>query len=478
MRKITQFLILVFIFLLAVHTAYASSFDINATPVKDKIVVDDVALFDINIRNNLATSEEFTIKKTGYPFWDMYTKPLQNPIIVTVPANSNVIVQLYVSPLHITSVDTYTLDVGVVLERLREEQKVPVTIAIISTEPLIGGYIPTVLATASVVPENIDPRNEFIIRIKLNNQNVINYTNLTVKLESGLVNDEVYYSLEPKEDKTLEIRKKIDSRTIPQQDRLTVTVLKDDRVIVSPTEAEFSVAEYVEKEDLKREELLLKTKSGIKISSNNPDFKGITKIETSPIKNLFLTTSPRARTVKENDRYYLVWDISLGSDGSMSMYVTENYRPLVIIIALIIVAVALYFLFRSPLVVRKSIVNVGMSDGGIAEAKIVVRVKNRSAKPIANIEIMDNVPHIANVEKELSIGSMQPHAILQHPKKGIMIKWNIESLEAGDERVLSYKMKSRLSILGEFNLPAANARTKIGDRVIITNSNRVSVGGG
>ena len=58
-----------------------------------------------------------------------------------------------------------------------------------------------------------------------------------------------------------------------------------------------------------------------------------------------------------------------------------------------------------------------------------------------------------------------------------MIKWNIESIEPGDERVLSYKMRSRLSILGEFNLPAANARTKIGNKVIITNSNRVSVGG-
>ena len=63
------------------------------------------------------------------------------------------------------------------------------------------------------------------------------------------------------------------------------------------------------------------------------------------------------------------------------------------------------------------------------------------------------------------------------PKKGVMIKWNIETLEAGDERVLSYKMKSRLSILGEFNLPAATARTKIGNKVIISNSNRVSVGG-
>ena len=477
MGKIIQFFILASIFLLAVHTAYASSFDINATPVKDKIVVDDVALFDINIQNNLDTSEEFTIKKTGYPFWDMYTKPLQNPITVIVPAKGNTIVPLYVAPLHITSVDTYTLDVGVVLERLNEEQKVPVIVGIISTEPLIGGYIPTVLATASVVPESIDPRNEFTIRIKLNNQNVINYTNLTLKLESNLINDKLYYSLDPKEEKTIEIRKKLDSMTPPQQDRLTVTVLKGDRVIVGPTESEFSVAEYVVKEDLKREELLLKTKSGIKISSNNPDYTGTTRIETSPLKNLFLTTSPRARTVKEDDRYYLVWDISLGSDRSMSVHVTENYRPLVVIIVLIIVAVVLYFLFRSPLVVRKSIANVGMSDGGISEAKVVVRVKNRSANQIANIEVMDNVPHIANVEKELAIGSMQPHAILQHPKKGIMIKWNIESLEAGDERVLSYKIRSRLSILGEFNLPAANARAKIGNKVIITNSNRVSVGG-
>ena len=91
--------------------------------------------------------------------------------------------------------------------------------------------------------------------------------------------------------------------------------------------------------------------------------------------------------------------------------------------------------------------------------------------------MIDHVPHIAHVEKELSIGSMQPHAILQHPKRGVMIKWNVEVLEAGDERVLSYKMISRLPILGEFTLPSANARCKVGNKVIISNSNRVMVGG-
>ena len=161
----------------------------------------------------------------------------------------------------------------------------------------------------------------------------------------------------------------------------------------------------------------------------------------------------------------------------MTVYTTENYRPIVVIILIVIAAIVLYFVFRSPMVVRKGIANVGMSEGGISEAKIVVRVKNRSANQLTNIEVIDHIPHIAHVEKELSIGSMQPHAVLQHPKRGVMIKWAIEALEPGDERVLSYRMKSRLSILGEFNLPSATARCKVGEKVIISNSNRVSIGG-
>ena len=116
-----------------------------------------------------------------------------------------------------------------------------------------------------------------------------------------------------------------------------------------------------------------------------------------------------------------------------------------------------------------------MSEGGISGAKVVIRVKNRSGKQITAIEVMDHLPHIAHVEKELSIGSMQPHAVLQHPKKGLIIKWNLETLESKEERMLSYRMKSRLPILGEFSLPAASARTKIGNKVVISNSNRVSV---
>ncbi|MBI2653804.1 hypothetical protein HYX02_03245 [Candidatus Woesearchaeota archaeon] len=477
MSKMNKFFILIALILLTLNAAYAASFDVKVTAIKDRIVVDELAEFDIAIQNNLETEEEFTIKKAGYPFWDMYTKPLQNPITLKVPASSSASIRLFVDPLYITSVDTYTLDIGVVRERANQEQKVPVTVGIKSTEPLIGGYIPTIVTSTSIFPEKIDPREELTIKIVLNNQNPINYSNLTIKIEGNLFKDETHTPLGPKEEKSIEVVKKLDAITPPQEDRLVIAVFKDGRMVVNPIVNEFEVVEYVALEELQKQESFLKVKSGIKVMSNNPSYKGVATMEVSPFKALFTSTQPRASTKREGDNYHLVWNIELGKDKTMTVYATENYRPIVVIFVLAIAGVVLYFLFRSPIIARKGISNVLTSEGGVSEAKVVIRVKNRSANKITNIEVMDNLPHIAHVEKELSIGSMQPHAVLQHPKKGMIIKWTIETLEPGDERVLSYRMKSRLAILGEFTLPAANARCKVGNKVVITNSNRVSVGG-
>src|SRR3989344_9260469 len=139
MLKMKTLLVLVLGILILANSAYAASFDIKVTPIKDKIVVDEIAEFDITITNNLGTSEEFTIKKAGYPFWDTYTKPLQNPVTLRVPAQSSATIRLFVDPLYITTVDTYTLELGVVLDRTGVEQKAPITIGIKSTDPLIQG---------------------------------------------------------------------------------------------------------------------------------------------------------------------------------------------------------------------------------------------------------------------------------------------------------------------------------------------------
>ncbi len=476
MNKTRSFFITFAFLLLFINVAHASSFDIKVVPIKDKIVVDDTAEFNVTIINNFDSDEEFTIKKVGYPFWDSYTKPLQNPITLKVPASGSATIKLFVHPMYIASVDTYTLDLGVALERKSEQQKVLITVGIISTEPLIGGYVPTVITSTSISPKEIDPRQQAIIKILLNNQNVLNYSNLTIKIESKLFNDQIYVPLGSKEDKIIEIPKKLDDFTMPQRDSFVVAVFRGERMIVNPIVTEFDVGEYVVQEGIPKQESFLKIRRGIKVTSNNPSYEGKIKFEITPFQSLFMTSSPKARAVKENGRQYLVWDVRIIEGNSTTVYTFENYRHILVAALLIILSVALYFLFRSPVIVKKSVANIGMSEGGISEAKVIVRVKNRSRNQIEGIEVTDNLPHIAHVEKEISIGSMQPHSVLAHPKKGVMIKWNIETLEPGDERVLSYRMKSRLPILGEFNLPAATARCKFGNKLVITNSNRVSVG--
>jgi hypothetical protein len=55
---------------------------------------------------------------------------------------------------------------------------------------------------------------------------------------------------------------------------------------------------------------------------------------------------------------------------------------------------------------------------------------------------------------------MQPDKILMHKTKGTVVKWRIDELDAGEERIIKYDMKSKLNILGSFTLPSTKVRYK------------------
>ena len=80
------------------------------------------------------------------------------------------------------------------------------------------------------------------------------------------------------------------------------------------------------------------------------------------------------------------------------------------------------------------------------------------------------------IDKDFKVGSLHPEKIVRHAKKGTLLKWNLGDMEKGDERVLSYKVKSRLTILGSFTLPAAVCKfaVKTKHRVVYSNRLRMS----
>ena len=470
---IKKLLFLVFMALLCLNLVSAVDFTVSAVPISNNINIDERASFNFSITNNLNSDENFRIYSLSYPEWDIQTDPISNPIMIIVPAMSTASLKLFVDPLHITSIGLYILDVHAKMTRTGQIVKTPLEVAIKSTGPMIGGYVPTVLVNINM-PKKIDPREEIPIRITLDNQNLLNISDMTVRVESKNLYHEIKSQIGPKESRVIELKEKIEPLTKPQKDALSVTLLIGDRIISGPIVQPIEIIEYGDAKEIAASDQLLKTERKYLFKTNNNDYKGPIRIETSFLKKIITSTKPKSRVIKEDDKRYFGFAPKLDKNNEMEIKVIENYRPLVFILILLIIAVLVYFGYRSPLVVRKIVSGMERKEGGISELKIVLNARNRGKEPLKSIEITDSIPNITSLEKELFIGTLQPYKVLRHEKKGMVLKWIIDDLGVGEERVITYRIKSRLPILGSFSLEAAIAKYTYKDKERVVRSNSIS----
>ncbi len=110
---------------------------------------------------------------------------------------------------------------------------------------------------------------------------------------------------------------------------------------------------------------------------------------------------------------------------------------------------------RNPIISIKEIILEHTGKDNISEVKIRIFVRNRSNKILNNIRIMDKVPPIADVVKGERLGTLQPTKINTTKTKGTIIKWELNTLEPYEERIITYKIKSKLEIVGGLSLPPA-----------------------
>jgi hypothetical protein len=476
MFKEPKILLFVVILLTSILFVNAVSLEVKYDPIKNNIKLEEEATFNINVFNKEARKDTFRLYTLDYPIWEVHTEPRITPILVDVEPNSNKSIKIYVNPLHITLPGGYIVNLNVKSQKSGDFVKVPLTVKIKSTAQLIGGYIPTVLVNAKI-PDKIDPRQDIPISVDLDNQNPLNYSELRIIIDSKLIKKTLTEKLGPNEQKTVTITERIDPSTKPQKDKITVTVLYGNRTISGPLKKQIEISSYSElKKDVKTTKKFLKTSSIVTLTNDgNIAYSGRERIETTSFKNLFLSSKPRSKTIKDEGKKYIAWDISLKPNETQTIELTENYRPLFVIFILLIIVVILYYVYRSPLVITKAVSNIEKTEGGVSGLKLIITVSNRSKNQIRHIEVIDKIPHIAQLDKGISIGTLPPHKILKHEKKGTIVKWMIDELDPNDQRVINYKAKSRLAILGEFNLPAAAAKFRYNNKQRVTSSNKLRI---
>ncbi len=466
------------IFLLILPIVHAD-FSVSVEPSIDKIGLDEKAMFWLTIRNNKI--DDYSLEFSNVGLWDLYyTEPLSDYQTGIYNVVDTYKTRIYLYPAKTTPPGNYVAKVNV-KSKSTGEIKHGEMLVYLSSTPGRKGYLPDITCSVRLL-DKIDPRKPVSLLVVLTNQNTRNISSLQIKFASNLVkNLPPQTTLGPNEKKELTFPVVFDRLQPPQKDTLKTTIWVDEHSFECNFQ-EFEIIDYTSGFALESDtESAFLKKREVRTYKNAGNAKRTQRIlEPTPLLNsIFTWSEPEPGEILRIDGgRYRAWEYTLSPGETATIILYSNYRPIAQLVLAVALALALYFVFRAPIVIKKKAKNIEMREGGVSEVKIILSLRNRAGTPLENVTIHDEIPHLTEVMPEFGHGTMKPEKIMKHPHGTTLLEWHIPELEAYEERLITYKIKSNLRILGSFKLPTAIVRysTKAGKKVRV-NSNRLVIGG-
>lgn len=430
-------------FLLALSVS-AADFEVSVFPHERTIKLNETAAFEVELKNQQPNDGVFEVYSNDVT-WDVHTEsPLR------VPASKSLKTNLVVRPLNLNP-GAYNIPINFKRVGGGEVQRNVLYIELLSPFPADATYLPAVRGVATI-DKHIDPREEAVLKLSLENQNRRDIERVEVKVRSKVINKDYSTSLGPLEKKTLTFTAEIDTKTPPQSDLLQVSIIvpegeKAYQFDLFPLPYEVIAYGAVIPHSVTTESFLKKTDDVLLINEGNQVLTYSYKVPRG-ITGWFMSSIPDYD--KERGNY--VWSVTLKPGESAQVVVVYNYRP--ILWALLIAGVLLvaYYIFRSPISAKKTATVFVSHEGGIAEVKILIELMNRSKKSVHDVAVIDLVPHLSDVVREFK-DTLAPSKITPHHDHGTLIKWDIASMDSKEQRVLVYRVRTKLSVLGGMTLP-------------------------
>ena len=179
---------------------------------------------------------------------------------------------------------------------------------------------------------------------------------------------------------------------------------------------------------------------------------------TLPVYNM---TATKPVSLLERYLTYYVSEGAQRSEYSVSWFVGDlvpgelkvnEYRvtfvPLLLLPFFIAVIAFLIYIWTRKVVVIKDIISHRM-EGGVMEAKVQIRVHNISRTPFFNFKITEHLPPI--VSAVAGIGTLDGQLVVRGGEK--KIKWHIDEIRPDEQVIITYKMKTKIEILGKIMIP-------------------------
>lgn len=197
--------------------------------------------------------------------------------------------------------------------------------------------------------------------------------------------------------------------------------------------------------------LIVSTKIIEKTNQGNVISPSETIIQKNIISRLFTTFEPEPDFVeRQGFNIFYTWKRDIKPGESLSITVKTNWLfPFIVIIFIIAIVIIAKQYTKTDLVLKKSVHFVNAKGGEFAlKVSVIVKAK----KYIERVNIIDRLPSLVKVHEKF-MGDI-PSRVNEAARK---IEWDFEKLEAGETRILSYLIYSKVGVLGKFALPSATA---------------------
>jgi len=186
------------------------------------------------------------------------------------------------------------------------------------------------------------------------------------------------------------------------------------------------------------------------IRKNEGNKRSSVEIEVSKnvITRLFTSFSEEPDKTERNGLFvHYFWDREINPGEGAEIKVTTNYTfPFILLILIVLIGVFVRAYTMTNIVANKK-VNFVKTKGGEFALRVKIRIKARKA--VSNVQVIDSLPRMTKLYEKFG---KEPDKIDEKTRK---LYWNLGSLNAGEERSISYIIYSKVRAVGRFELSSS-----------------------
>jgi len=197
--------------------------------------------------------------------------------------------------------------------------------------------------------------------------------------------------------------------------------------------------------------VIIHTKKILKVNEGNVISESSTILKKNIISRLFTTFSPEPEIIERKGlSVYYTWERELKPGEKLEIVVKTNWLLPLLAVLLIISTVALTKQFSKTNLSLTKKVKFVRAKGGEFALKVSVIINAR--KYIERVNVIDRLPALVKLHERF--GGEMPRKV---DEKNRRVEWYFDKLEAGESRIISYIIYSKVGVLGKFALPTATA---------------------